>query len=411
MLKMHSSLTLSAVLLSATVISSPSQASILPPTPSEHRASFAPTQDTGNRWFHRLSGEQRDLSATISLAQIDARGGSPLKLPQLASVCFITDAGNCNGNEFESSPDNSSSGGTPGESSSSGGDACAPNDAWCLDNQKRCEKEGYPQTSCNSVQYPVNFCPYDNSYFEKCVCKPNLQTCTKPYYGVGESCGGKYKSCQLDNARACKEDGYTQTGSCNSVQTINKKCPYDPTYFDKCVCRGDLQKCASPLQGVGTACGGKYASCQCPSNYQSCNCGAAAGASACTWNGVTKYSSCRSCCTPKQGVSPSICYFGYYSCDDGCGGKTTCCNYGKISETITCSPYSIGYGENGHLISGSGCANRYGCCCAGLYSSYSVQYSDGSISSSSGEIAGRCVYYPCDSYNPCSGYPKNYNYI
>ena len=53
----HISLTLSAVLLSAMVISTPSQASILPPTPSEHR----------------------DLSAPISLAQIDGRGASPLK--------------------------------------------------------------------------------------------------------------------------------------------------------------------------------------------------------------------------------------------------------------------------------------------------------------------------------------------
>ena len=80
-------LTLSAVLLSATVISFPSQASILPSTLSEHRgllgtislaqidgrgasplklpqleqrASFAPTQDSGNRWLHRLGGEQRD---------------------------------------------------------------------------------------------------------------------------------------------------------------------------------------------------------------------------------------------------------------------------------------------------------------------------------------------------------------
>ena len=54
----HISLTLSAVLLSATVISSPSQASILPPTPSE----------------------QRDLLSAISLAVTDG-----VKLPQFAA--------------------------------------------------------------------------------------------------------------------------------------------------------------------------------------------------------------------------------------------------------------------------------------------------------------------------------------
>ena len=66
-----------------------------------------------------------------------------------ASVCFITDAGHCSGNDYggANTPDNSS-GGTP-SGSSSGGDACAPNDAWCLDNKKRCEKEGYTQTACS----------------------------------------------------------------------------------------------------------------------------------------------------------------------------------------------------------------------------------------------------------------------
>ena len=84
---------------------------------------------------------------------------------QLVSVCFITDAGNCRGNEYDyggtNTPDNSS-GGTPG-GSSSGGD----NPEWDLDNKERCNKEGYTLTSCTSVQDPVNYCPYDNTYFER----------------------------------------------------------------------------------------------------------------------------------------------------------------------------------------------------------------------------------------------------
>ena len=132
-------------------------------------------------------------------------------LPLTASVCFITDAGNCREDEYDyggaNTPDNSS-GGTPGGGGSSGGDKGNGDDPeWELDNKERCNKEGYVTTKCNSVENPVNYCPYDNTYFEKCVCKPGLVTCTKPYYGVGESCGGKYASCQLDNARACKEDG------------------------------------------------------------------------------------------------------------------------------------------------------------------------------------------------------------
>uniref|UniRef100_UPI0026748FE5 hypothetical protein n=1 Tax=Enterocloster clostridioformis TaxID=1531 RepID=UPI0026748FE5 len=122
------------------------------------------------------------------------------------------------------------------------------------------------------------------------------QTCTKPYYGVGPSCDGKYASCKRDDAKACKEDGYGQTASCSSVQTPNKKCSYNSGYYDKCVCRSDLVTCTYPQSGVGEACGGKYASCQCPGAYKSCECGGAAGATSCTVNGVTTYSSCKECC-------------------------------------------------------------------------------------------------------------------
>ena len=272
----------------------------LPQTQSEHRASFAP----------------------ISLAVTDGFTASVAR--QFASVCFITDAGNCSGNDYggANTPDNSSSGGIP-NGNSSGSSSSGGNEDWTIDNRKRCELEGYKLTSCPALKVPQNYCPYDISYFEKCVCKAGLVTCTKPYYGVGESCDGKYASCKLDNARGCKEDGYTQTGACNSVQVINKKCPYDPAYFDKCVCRSDLVSCPTPLQGVGTACGGKYKSCKCPSKYKSCDCGKAAGASSCTWNGVTKYSSCKACCTPSRDETGCSC--GTRQCSDGCGGSRRCC--------------------------------------------------------------------------------------
>ena len=262
-----------------------------------------------------LTAAQGARSAILSPINPQQKIGS--NGARLASVCFITDAGKCAGGEYggANTPDGSSGG-------SSGGD----DPEWELDNKERCHKEGYTLTSCSSsVQEPVNYCPYDNSYFEKCVCKPGLVTCTKPYYGVGESCGGKYASCRLDNTRACKEDGYTQTGSCSSVQNINKKCPYDANYFDKCVCRSDLYTCSSPLQGVGTACGGKYANCQCPSSYKSCDCGGAAGASSCTWSGTTKYSSCKSCCSSEYVYDSSNCAYPKKPSGAECGGKYTLC--------------------------------------------------------------------------------------
>ena len=299
-----------------------------------------------------VQSKQRASFAPIHLPLTDG-----IDLPQLASVCFITDAGNCRGDEYDyggaNTPDNSS-GGTPGgggssgaDSSSSGGDnGNGDKPEWELDNKERCNKEGYVTTKCNSVEDPVNFCPYDNSYFEKCVCKPGLVTCTKPYYGVGESCGGKYASCQLDNARACREDGYTQTGSCNSVQNINRRCPYDANYFDKCVCRSDLYTCSSPLQGVGTACGGKYANCQCPSSYSSCSCGKASGASSCTWGGTTKYSSCKSCNSSSSSSSGG-------THEDPC--KTPCQERGLEWTTAEC--------YKGYELVGKYNYGPYGCFC------------------------------------------------
>ncbi len=313
-----------------------------------------------------------------------------------ASVCFITDAGNCRSDDF--------GGAGMDNPNSSGGD----NPEWDLDNKERCNKEGYTLTSCSSVQDPVNYCPYDNHFFERCECKPNLVTCTKPYYGVGESCGGKYASCKLDNARACKEDGYTQTGSCNSVQNINKRCPYDSNYFDKCVCRSDLYTCSSPLQGVGTACGGKYASCQCPSSYKSCECGKASGAKSCNWNGTTKYSSCKACCSDtcpsgsksvscsssqnKVRVSTTECGSACYSCQAkhshsySCpSGYSTSCSYGYSSTTSKrCS-------------CGATSGTCYKCKSAPSYPSSS---SGGSLSSSSSSGSGSTPNCNCSGKTP-----------
>ena len=235
-----------------------------------------------------------------------------LNVFKTASVCFITDTGACSGEKFSNDE-------TPGNGSGNPGgipDYDTP--------QEQCQAAGYNVTSCPAGSHGDNPCPADSSYYQKCVCDANMtQTCTKPYYGVGPSCDGKYASCKRDDDKACKEDGYGQTAQCSSVQTPNKKCPYDSAYYDKCVCRSDLVTCTYPQSGVGEACGGKYASCQCPSSYKSCECGGAAGATSCTVNGQTTYSSCKSCCTPL--ASESGCKYGTMTASDGCGGTRTVC--------------------------------------------------------------------------------------
>ena len=160
-------------------------------TSNTHLASQPQLLSSSN--LPQTQSEHRDLSAPISLPQAER-----IKRRPFASVCFITDAGNCGGNDFGNSPEGGSSGGSSsGGSSSSGGDACAPNDAWCLDNQKRCSLEGYNQTSCNSVSTPTNFCPYDNRFFEKCVCKPNLIDCSEPLAAVNTNLVPAVLLCKL----------------------------------------------------------------------------------------------------------------------------------------------------------------------------------------------------------------------
>ena len=218
-----------------------------------------------------------------------------LNVFKTASVCFITDTGACSG---RGGGENPVAPVTPIPPQPSPSEAC--------------EEAGYELTSCPSLSHGENFCPIDSSYFKTCVCDDNLKECHKPYYGVGPSCDGKYASCEKDTPRACKEDGYGQSGACPDLQTPNKKCPYDSAYYDKCVCRSDLVTCTYPQSGVGEACGGKYASCQCPGSYKSCECGGAAGATSCTVNGQTTYSSCKNCCsdTCSSGSKSVFCSIG-----------------------------------------------------------------------------------------------------
>ena len=245
-----------------------------------------------------------------------------------ASVCFITDTGACSGEKFSNDE-------TPGNGSGNPGgipDYDTP--------QEQCQTAGYGVTSCPAGSHGDNPCPADSAYYQKCVCDANMtETCTKPYYGVGPSCDGKYASCKRDDARACHEGGYNLSGSCPSLQTPNKRCPYNSSYYDKCVCRSDLVTCTSPQVGVGSSCGGKYESCCTPlANQTGCNC---------------------------------------YSCSNGCGGIRQCCG--------TCHTHSYSC-PNGYQSSPCGAGYQ--------------QIGTSSKSCSCGEISGIC--YKC-SYSGSSG--------
>ena len=334
-----------------------------------------------------------------TLSHLDLSPFSPNLFPeltdkqsyQIASVCFITDAGNCSGDKFGNleSPTGGSGGGTP-----NGNDDNIPEYETI---PEQCRNAGYTVTSCVAGKHPVNPCPSDNTYYKECVCNENLtQTCSVPYYGVGVSCDGKYASCQRDDNKACRNAGYTQTASCPTLQVPNKKCPYNASYYDKCVCQSGLVTCSSPQIGVGTSCGGKYQSCQCPSSYKSCDCGGAVGASSCTINGQTTYSSCKSCCsdTCPSGYSktnPGGCYeVSRTECGTMCYKSKSCCD---SSSSDWCPVHSTCHGDcckDGTLqpcdtkCGGSGCS------------------SSGSSGSSSGSGSGSSSESGSSSGSTCS---------
>ena len=138
----------------------------------------------GSRW--NKSAALSDLDTPIKL-EYDRLNKRDNNLIQLAAACFVTDTTNCSGNEFGGNNADEDDGGVP-----PGGDD------YDLDDGKRCIEEGYLLTSCSEGYEPYNYCPYDRTYFEKCVpsCPNDYVTCEKPYYGVGEACDGKYASCE-----------------------------------------------------------------------------------------------------------------------------------------------------------------------------------------------------------------------
>ena len=278
---------------------------------------------------HWHDGAELKLAADIMLEH-RASGQYPLaasfpRPPVVASVCFITDTNDCSG--------------ISGAGSENGGNFVPPD--FNVDNYERCAKEGYTQTACTALQVPDNLCPYNNGVFEKCICRSDLKSCEVPEYGVGESCDGKYASCQRDDEKACFDEGYTQTEKCSSVQTAIDVCPYNSAYHKGCRCKTDLKSCSVPEYGVGESCDGKYAACK------------EDAVRACNEEGYNDNVPCssvqtanRECPYDKNYHDKCICKTGLTSCTglefgvgESCNGKYTSCSFRP--DNIICGNYTL----------------------------------------------------------------------
>ena len=256
-------------------------------------------------------------------------------LPQLAAACFVTDTTNCSGNEFSGNNADDDGHGSPGGP----GDG----DDYDLDNEERCNKEGYYLTTCPDGQEGSGFCPYDSNYFEKCVssCPSNYVTCELPYYGVGEACDGKYASCEKDTERACQELNPGYVDECGTGQQLSDdRCSYDNTYGTCCnTCAGyDNTSIPEGYVQDGESCLGcdgqehyKIKPNPCDGFMDCGSMGGEAGASTCLSGTTTMYDNCKAC--PNLGeysTCPSCTICQYEECSGlwyATGCATNCTNY------------------------------------------------------------------------------------
>ena len=322
---------------------------------------------------------------------------------QFAAACFVTDTTNCSGNEFSGNNADDDGHGAPG---GPGND-----DNYDLDNEERCRQEGYTQTSCPEGQEPSNTCPYDSTYFEKCVssCPSNYVTCEVPYYGVGEACDGKYASCEKDTERACQELNPGYVNECGTGQQLSSdRCSYDSSYGTCCnTCAGyDNTTIPDGYVQDGESCTGcdgqehyKIKPNPCD-GYMDCgSMGPDTGAKSCLSGSTTMYDNCKAC--PNLGTLTS-CPEPFTCTYEECSGlwyKTGCqsgYDWDASSQTCTCdSSYKYTCNRSNEIPNGSSCEGKYQSCkCSDGY-----EWKDGTCQK---EITRA-------EWGSCNGYAKNCN--
>ena len=204
-------------------------------------------------------------------------------------------------------------------------------------------------TDCPEDSDPINFCPYDNTYFEKCkaLCPSDYVTCEEPYHGVGEACGDKYASCECTPCSS----GYDYT-------TIPEGYVQDGEACLDCDGKTKYKIKPNPCDGF-MDCGSM---------------GPEAGANTCQSGTEIKYDNCKPCpneCSMDSCPSPYTCKKEECSnkyCKNGCQSGYV---WNASSKTCTCDPNKYKYtctGANETGGSGSSCDGKYQSCrCASGY--------------------------------------------
>ena len=311
---------------------------------------------------------------------------------KVASVCFITDTGNCSGDKFGNTetPGGGNGGGTPNG-----------NDPDYDTIPEQCEDAGYTKTSCPTGQHLANPCPSDNRYYERCDCNDDYsELCNgTDQKGVGEACNGKYKECCnlcSDYPYPSVPSGYISIGECDSCdgKRYQIKCDNKTYLINSNIC--------GVYGGYGNSCtddGGTYfRECKCPLNYEW-----SATALKCVCSSAFKYTCTGTGYAGGDGEScdgkykACICAEGYSW--DAATGKCLLSCANECSLTTCPSPFTCRYEE---------CSKRY--CKTGCTTGYdwdaSTQTCNSQCSASYKYDESNCPssqYAHCKSWDTCGG--------
>ncbi len=226
----------------------------------------------------------------------------------------------------------------------------------------------------------------------------------------------------VDTGIQCINEGYGKQ-NCNSVQTVDGVCPYNPAYGLGCKCVSNLVSCPAGQTGVGESCGGKYVSCECDPALVSCASNQVGQGASCGG----KYESCA--CRPEYKYTSSNCSYPRSVSGAGCGGQyTDCvCPSGVDEGQYGCEEYysapcetvcKKAYADNCHIRTDNnsqtyGCMKYYDDCstkCETPYKDNCRNRTEISLPAN-----GQCAAYFSDCSAKCSewtcksGYEKNGN--
>ena len=251
-----------------------------------------------------------------------------LNVFKTASVCFITDAGRCDGRGWEN-PDNPT---PPGPDNP---------DIPPIDPIVKCEELGYKKDAdkCGTGFSPAGFCPFDKSKVKECICSEDCpqnyqkQPCGSGMIQTGETTPNCQKCYKCTVCEDICPNGYSlDRGICNEASSYKTECGTPCYKIISNICSSGSLEAPEENENQKNKIVA-YTNCQkpcfksfsdvCPNGYSKIS----ASSGKCYDTANTDFGTvCRKeikCCTPLS--SERNCTYGEQSCSDGCGGTRTCC--------------------------------------------------------------------------------------